>query len=67
MARGQLNVPKGAAGTSKKKNKVAKNAFNLGFDPGFTKMLLRAPLQAQNIKNQTKKAKKPTLKIKPKK
>lgn len=57
MARGQINVPKGAQGSSKKKSKVAKNAFNLGFDPGFTKMLLKAPLQAQNAKSKVIKKK----------
>lgn len=64
MARGQINVPKSAQGSAKKKSKVSKNAFNLGFDPGFTKMLLKAPLQAQSLKGQIKKKKK--LKTKPK-
>ena len=64
MARGQLNVSKSSQTGSKKKSKTSKNAFNLGFDPGFTKMLLKAPLQAQTIKNKTVKKKKPKIKSK---
>lgn len=66
MARGQINIPKSSKNSSKKKNKGAKNAFNLGFDPGFTKILLKTPLAAQVAKKQNKVVKKPKPKPKTK-
>ena len=50
MARGQINIPKGSKSTSKKKQKGSKNVLNLGFDPGFTKILLKTPLTMQILK-----------------
>jgi hypothetical protein len=61
MARGQINTPKSNKGGSKKKIKPTKFAFNLGFDPGFTRILLnkQSELQAAQEKgNKTPKKKK---------
>lgn len=43
MSSGQLNISKTTQSSGKKKSKVSKNVFNLGFDPGFTKALLKEP------------------------
>jgi hypothetical protein len=58
MASGQLNVAKTTQGGGKKKNKTSKNVFNLGFDPGFTKVLLKTPSKIQSIKSQSQEKKK---------
>lgn len=42
MSRGQVNPTKSSGGkSSKSKNKTLKNSLSLGFDPGFTKALLK--------------------------